>query len=390
MLTVASLIKEFDLELAAGREAAERPIRWVHSSEHEDPTPWISGGELLLTTGYNLGDERRQRRFVRLLGERRVAGIGFGTGFDHDEIPEALLAEAEERGIPVFEVPYEMPFIALTERAAAELVNVQYGVLQRGIEVHARLEELVLEERGLGEILRAVSDAIEGTAMLLDERGREIARAPEKGGTGAASARSIHAQVAERISAERYEPFVPEEGPLANRAIAVPVPAGRGAKGRWLVAAKRRGEVGDLDRLSARHSATVIGLELMRERAVRETERRLAGDVLAAALGGRLPADELRGRLRPFGIGERVAALVFELDDPGAAALEYARKHLLPHSASSLRMATRAVRLAFRERFVDQLEKLERIYLDELMKTHDANEGITAFVEKRRPIWRNP
>lgn len=76
-------------------------------------------------------------------------------------------------------------------------------------------------------------------------------------------------------------------------------------------------------------------------------------------------------------------------DDPGAAALEYARKHLLPHSASSLRMATRAVRLAFRERFVDQLETLERIYLDELMKTHDANEGINAFIEKRRPNWRN-
>ena len=57
----------------------------------------------------------------------------------------------------------------------------------------------------------------------------------------------------------------------------------------------------------------------MRERVVRETERRLAGDVLAEALGGRLDADELRGRLRPFGIGAEAAVLVFELDDPHAA-----------------------------------------------------------------------
>jgi purine catabolism regulator len=63
----------------------------------------------------------------------------------------------------------------------------------------------------------------------------------------------------------------------------------------------------------------VIGLELMRERVVRETERRLAGDLLAEALGGRLDADELRGRLRPFGIGGEAAVLVFELDDPHAA-----------------------------------------------------------------------
>ena len=56
----------------------------------------------------------------------------------------------------------------------------------------------------------------------------------------------------------------------------------------------------------------VVGLELMRERVVRETERRLAGDLLAEALGGRLDSDELRGRLRPFGIGAEAAVLVFE------------------------------------------------------------------------------
>ena len=49
----------------------------------------------------------------------------------------------------------------------------------------------------------------------------------------------------------------------------------------------------------------VVGLELMRERVVRETERRLAGDLLSEALSGRLDSDDLRGRLRPFGIGGR-------------------------------------------------------------------------------------
>ena len=62
----------------------------------------------------------------------------------------------------------------------------------------------------------------------------------------------------------------------------------------------------------------VVGLELMRERVVRETERRLAGDLLAEALGGRLDPDELRGRLRPFGIGAEAAVLVFELEDAHA------------------------------------------------------------------------
>ena len=85
---------------------------------------------------------------MRLLAEQGLAGLGFGTGFDHKRLPKALVEAALERGLPLFEVPYEMPFIALTERAFTELVNERYGVLERGIAVHERLERLVLEEAG--------------------------------------------------------------------------------------------------------------------------------------------------------------------------------------------------------------------------------------------------
>ena len=93
--------------------------------------------------------------------------------------------EAERLGFPLFEVPYEMPFIAITEKAFARLVNEQYEVLQRGIAVHRRLEQLVLEQRGLDEVARALSAAIGGTIVMLDWQGEEMA-AP----TSAASCRA--------------------------------------------------------------------------------------------------------------------------------------------------------------------------------------------------------
>ena len=74
-------------------------------------------------------------------------------------------------------------------------------------------------------------------------------------------------------------------------------------------------------------------------------------------------------------------------DDPGEAALAYVREHLLPKSASSLRMAVRAVRSGFAQRFKAELAAVERLYLDELMATADANEGLAAFIEKRKPSW---
>jgi len=144
MLTVRGLASEMGLELATGADGADAPVRWVHISELPDPTPWLSGGELLLTTGIQLDTDERQREFVRLLSGHHLAGLGFGTGFDHETLPAALVDEAAALDFPVFEVPYELPFIALTEKAFARLVNEQYEVLQRGIAIHKRLERLVL------------------------------------------------------------------------------------------------------------------------------------------------------------------------------------------------------------------------------------------------------
>ena len=83
MLTVQSLLDELDLKLAAGADGAGAPVRWVHISELEDPTPWLSGGELMLTTGIPLENAAKQRAFIRILADRNLAGLGFGTGFSH-------------------------------------------------------------------------------------------------------------------------------------------------------------------------------------------------------------------------------------------------------------------------------------------------------------------
>jgi cyclohexa-1,5-dienecarbonyl-CoA hydratase len=107
---------------------------------------------------------------------------------------------------------------------------------------------------------------------------------------------------------------------------------------------------------------------------------------------GRPTAEELcmSGRTMPV-TEARDIGLVDELtnDDPVEAALGWARSQLLPHSASSLRFAVRAIRAGLANRIRTELPQLENLYVEELMATADANEGIKAFLEKRRPIWKN-
>ena len=60
MLPLGDLIRDLDVRLVAGEAGLGNAVRWVHISELEDPTPWLSGGELLLTTGMALEDAGRQ------------------------------------------------------------------------------------------------------------------------------------------------------------------------------------------------------------------------------------------------------------------------------------------------------------------------------------------
>jgi purine catabolism regulator len=132
-LTVESLIGELGLKLVSGEEAAQTHVRWVHSTELPDPTPWLKGGELLLTTGIQLDGPKPQRELIERLADHEIAGLGFGTGFAHKRLPQALVTAARRRGFPLFEVPYELPFIAITERAFAQLLDERYEILQRNM-----------------------------------------------------------------------------------------------------------------------------------------------------------------------------------------------------------------------------------------------------------------
>src|SRR4030088_2595807 len=211
MLTLRDLLKDLDLRVLTGDSGLDSPVRWVHISELLDPTPWLSGGELLLTTGMQLESATRQREFVARLADHQLAGLGVGTGFAHAEVPAPLLKVAAERDFPVFEVPYDVPFIALTEKAFARLVNEQYAVLQRSIAAHERLERIVLAERGLDAVVGALSTLIGGAAMVFDPRGEPVVSRAFRKPIDDGVVTSLTRELRSRARAGQRRGFVPHD-----------------------------------------------------------------------------------------------------------------------------------------------------------------------------------
>ena len=76
-------------------------------------------------------------------------------------------------------------------------------------------------------------------------------------------------------------------------------------------------------------------------------------------------------------------------DDPAAAAVAYFEKHLAGKSAAALAHAVRAAREPFADLARSRLDDVEALYLEKLMATRDAKEGLAAFLEKRAPKWEH-
>jgi purine catabolism regulator len=320
MLTVRELLRGLDVRLVSGEEAIDAPVRWVHISELQDPTTWLSGGEVLLTTGMALETPEQQRAFVGRLADHQLAALGFGVGFSHETVPHAVVQAAAEREFPVFEVPYEVPFIAVTEAAFTQLVNEQYAVLRRALAAHERLERVVLSERGLEALAGTLATLIGAAVLVFDARGEPLVQRAFRRSLETDEVSALQTELCERRRLGRA--FLPSHPGLADRSLALPV-ATEGAPGHgaesggervpqaWLVAIKDGGgPLSDFDRLTLHQAVTIVALELLRGRVAGDTERRLAGDVLAALVGGELTGAELSRRLEPFGLSERVAAIV--------------------------------------------------------------------------------
>ena len=68
---------------------------------------------------------------------------------------------------------------------------------------------------------------------------------------------------------------------------------------------------------------------------------------------------------------------------------KFITEKLASNSAVVLQLTKRAFMEGATQNYGEAIKKIEDIYLNELMKTNDANEGLAAFLEKRRPIWKN-
>ena len=241
-------------------------ILWVAVTEQEDPQRFLNGGELILTTGMRLKSAAEQRRFVRQVQRAGAVGIGFGVGLTHDAVPPALIAEANRWGLPVVEVPYETPFIAIGKLVADAQSADHLVKLERLIAGHQILARALLTGGGLAELLKHLGSMLRTEIVLT------------------------------QFTAQLFNSVPGHPAPTAEGWASYPIPTGRrDACTLWVKQPfEDSGIVG--------YAQNLISVELNNMVKQRQAQRALAGQVLEDVIHGTLETSEATRRLAGVGI----------------------------------------------------------------------------------------
>ena len=285
-LTVADLLRSpgLQLSLVAGSAGLGRRVAWAHVSELEDPTPWLLGADLLMTTG--LGVPRaaaRQRAYLERLDDAGVSALALSDQLHVPPLHRVFLATADDRGFPVLRVPLPVPFIAIAQEVAAAVQSDMHRRLTAQLHVFGALQTLAAEDLSVSELFARL-EALSGYSLSVSTP------------TGRALLPGVPAPPPDQL---RLLPATYDSPPTVANGYVLPVIAPGGAAGFLL--ALEHGRTVPAGLAVVQHIATIAALQLSIGRHERETLRREGAETLAELLQGVLDPATARRRLARIG-----------------------------------------------------------------------------------------
>ncbi len=280
-LTLRDLVSTPDLGLALLTEGpgVDRPVTWVHVSELRDPTPYLSGGELLLTTGLVFAANLDADAYVRRLADADVVGLGFGIGLSHADVPAELTAAASRHGLPIIEVPKQTPFIAISRAVSKAVAADEYAAVTKTFTAQQALTKAALSTAGPDRLVRLLAQQISGWVVLLDPAGAPIAASPE-------TARSkVAALVPEMKVLAAHRGTVSSGFPLGADTVSLQS-VGTGQRGRAFLAVGRPGPLAPAERHLVNAAVMLLTIRLEQSSATDAGLGQLRSAVVRLVLSG--------------------------------------------------------------------------------------------------------
>jgi PucR family transcriptional regulator, purine catabolism regulatory protein len=282
LITVEDLLRSpaLQLRLLAGESGTGRRVAWAHVSELEDPTPWLFGSEMIMTTGMALPrSAARQRLYLERLDDAGVACLAVSERMFVPPLTAAFVAAAASRGFPVVEVPIPVPFMAISQEVAAAVQGEGGQRLNAQLQVFGAVQWLAAGNLSAPEIFARL-ERLSGYSLYACTLGRT---------------RLLDGL---RVPPPEYADLIPAtvtSPPTVPGGYVLPVTGPRGTAGYIL--AMESPDAAPAGVSVVQHIATVAALQLSMLAHEREMLRRSGAETLAEMLQGQLEGSVVTRRL---------------------------------------------------------------------------------------------
>lgn len=311
-ITVAQALKFGGLTqgvLLAGEKGLNNTIERVSVVEVPIDPGWVIKNSLFITTFYAVKEQpENQLRTIEVLADRGCSALVFQPRI-LDDLPDFLICRADELGLPLIQVAREVSYPQIITPLVGAILEEKSYLLQRSEEIHRRLTDLCLLGGGVQSIASALGDLIGRPAAIVNSWGRIIASS------------QLDEKVIEQMVWTRYSDFakqatftqpefLPEHGVWMMKLFSGPQ---RNSDGFILVIDPER-ILEPLDLVAIEQASIVTALEIVKNRAVLETERRMQRDFFEEILNKGLDAtDVILSRADALGwdlLNRRIVGLV--------------------------------------------------------------------------------
>jgi|SRR5579872_1006835 len=345
--------------VVAGEGGLDHEVRWAHVVDIPNPGAWVRAGDLLLTAGYGWPLEPTdQRAQIRSLAEKGLAGLCLAVPQYLDHFSRGAREEADRCDLTLLEIPWETPFVTVTEELHRAILTEQYHIIERSELIHRELTRVATEGATLQDLARALGRLLDRSVTFEDTDGRllafytvhdqddsvrrltlEQARTPEEV-THALQSRGILAAI-RASGAPVHVPPIPEVG-LRPRLVCPIRLNGELIGSVWIIEGET--PLNDLDARAAEHAAVVAALRIAHQRELRALELRLGSDCISSLIegSGEVAPDVLeRASLLGFAPESAYRAGVFVLNEP----VPVSRDGLMRRERVAARLRARLQRL---------------------------------------------
>ena len=157
-----------------GHTGLDQPVRWVHISETSDPTGFLHGGELVLTTGLPLvGEPDKMVAYLRILAEHQVAGLIVELGTHLAAAPPELSEAADDAGLPVVALSRPIRFVEVTQQVHHLIVADRYEEVEFARTTHEVFTSLNIARASTTDIVARASQIL-GAPLVLEDLNRHV------------------------------------------------------------------------------------------------------------------------------------------------------------------------------------------------------------------------